>query len=277
MAQMTQTIFPLLLALAATLCAFGLLWLISLRIRDVSIIDLYWGPGFVVIGLVHLAFIGSAASPAAVLLLGLTGAWALRLSWHIQARRSVMPQEDARYAAMRHDGGEGFAKRSFWTIFMLQAVIMFGLALPLHLAFLMPAPTPILWLALLGSLIFLAGLSLESIADAALLAFKRDPSNAGKLMQIGPFAWSRNPNYFGESVLWFGLGLIGVSATGSLLPLLGPAALTVLILTVSGLPLKERHLAATRPGYAEYARRTSAFIPWPPKTAAKTNLDRRAG
>jgi steroid 5-alpha reductase family enzyme len=277
MAEMTQTLLPLLLALAVTVIGFGVFWLISLRIHDVSIVDLYWGPGFAVIGLTHLAFKGSTASPAAILLLGLTGAWALRLTWHIHARRAVMPQEDARYAAMRRNGGEAFAKRSFWTIFMLQALIMFGLALPLHLAFLMPATQPILWLALVGSLIFLAGLTLESIADAALLAFKRDPGNAGKLMQIGPFAWSRNPNYFGESVLWFGLGLIAVSASASLLPLLGPAALTMLILTVSGLPLKEKHLAATRPGYAEYARRTSAFIPWPPKTATDTTLDRQTG
>jgi steroid 5-alpha reductase family enzyme len=120
------------------------------------------------------------------------------------------------------------------------------------------------WPAALGLLLFAGGFAMEARADWRLLAFRRDPANRGKLVTDGLFAWTRHPNYFGESLLWFGLALIAVDAGAHWLALAGPAALTFLLLRVSGVTLLDKHLAATRPDFAAYAARTSAFFPWPP-------------
>jgi steroid 5-alpha reductase family enzyme len=250
-------------AFLVTALAFSLLWLLSLAKRDCGVVDLYWAFGFGVI-----AWIEHRAAPspgwASNLLLGLVSVWSLRLGFHLVRRHLGAAGEDARYRRMRERGGPNWPLASFLWIFMLQAVVMWLIASPLHVAF---AAAGEIWsasLVVLGAVLFVVGFVIESLADGAISRFRDDPANKGRLLTTGLFAWSRHPNYFGETVLWWGLGLVALGISGSVLALAGPALLTLLLLKVSGIPPLEEHLAG-RPGFAEYVARTSAFIPLPPR------------
>lgn len=250
------------IAFGTILLLFVGMWLASLGTRDAGIVDIVWGPGFALV-----AWIESLRHPpesfAAQALLASVTIWAARLGLHLFARHRLSESEDARYAAMRAADPEGFPMASLGKVFALQAVILFGLALPIHLALLGGGASPAGWLTGIGIALFLVGFGLETWADLRLLRFRAERGNKGKLLTDPPFSWCRHPNYFGESVLWFGIGLMAWDASGRWWALLAPAALTFLLLRVSGVPLLDDHLARTRPGYADYAARTPAFIPWP--------------
>ncbi|MFO1148947.1 MAG: DUF1295 domain-containing protein [Alsobacter sp.] len=252
-------------AFLVTCVAFGLLWLMSLLKRDCGVVDLYWAFGFSVIAWIEHA---SSASPgwAGNLLLCLVSIWSLRLGLHLVRRHLRASEEDPRYRRMRERGGPHWPLASFLWIFMLQAVVMWLVASPLHVSFGADEEPWSAGLVLLGAGIFAVGFIIESLADSAIARFRDDPANAGRLLTTGLFAWSRHPNYFGETVLWWGFGLMGLGISGSALALAGPLLLTLLLLKVSGIPPLEEHLAG-RPGFAEYAARTSAFIPLPPRSA----------
>jgi steroid 5-alpha reductase family enzyme len=255
---------PLAVSLLALATLFAGLWLVSLRTDDVGVVDIAWGPGFALAAWIEWLW-ASPGHPSATWLLFAVSLWAARLGVHLFLRHRMSEREDARYAAMRATDGPGFRWRSLGKVFLLQAVILWMLALPIHLAMLAPRVEGPGLLALIGALLFALGFALEAVADAALLRFRRDPERRGGLLTTGVFAWSRHPNYFGECLLWTGIGLLAWDASGTPLALLGPFALTALILKVSGIPLLEAHLKATRPDFAAYAARTSAFVPWPPR------------
>jgi steroid 5-alpha reductase family enzyme len=115
-----------------------------------------------------------------------------------------------------------------------------------------------------GILIFAMGITLETLADAALMRFKRKAENKGRLLTRGLFAWSRHPNYLGEALIWTGLALFAFSTSGAVIVFLSPVLLTFLIIRVSGIPPLEAILGE-RDGFNEWKARTNAFIPWPPK------------
>ncbi|MCX7326528.1 MAG: DUF1295 domain-containing protein [Hyphomicrobiales bacterium] len=253
-----------LVAFTLLLGLFAAMWLLSIRTRDAGAIDIIWGPGFILIAWVEwLRF--HPRHLAALMVLTAVTAWGARLGLHLYQRHRLSDHEDARYAAMRAADPERFWWRSLFTVFTLQAVILFALALPIHLAMSVGSPTLPGALTYLGLALFAGGFLLEVAADRALLAFRRDPASRGQLLTSGVFAWSRHPNYFGECALWIGIGLMAWDASGQWLAMLGPAALIGLILKVSGIPLLEAHLRRTRPEFAAYEQRTSAFFPWPPK------------
>ena len=265
---MTETYSSIVASLGLVAALFGVMWLISIRTYNVGAIDIVWGPGFALIAWFEwLRF--APQNPASVLVLLAVTLWGTRLGVHLFVRHRLSAHEDARYAAMRAADPDRFWWLSLVKVFMLQAVILWLLALPIHLAMSAEAGqgpiTAAGWLTGLGLIVFLAGFALEAAADLTLLRFQKNPANRGRLLTTGPFAWSRNPNYFGECALWFGIGLMAWDASGQAVAMLGPVALTALILKISGIPLKEDNLRRTRPEFADYEARTSAFIPWPPR------------
>ena len=232
-------------------------WARSLRRRDVSIVDSAWGFLVLVPALVVAALL-PADGPRAAAVLGLAGAWALRLSVYISRRHRGQP-EDRRYQAIRRRNEPHFQWKSLYLVFGLQALLGWIVAAPLMAAVASPAP----WQALdgLGLAVAAFGLLFEAVADAQMARFRADPRNRGRVMDQRLWRLSRHPNYFGECCLWWGLWLVAAAA-GAWWTLLSPLLMTLLLLKVSGVPLLEQDLGRHRPGYADYVRRTPAFVPW---------------
>ncbi len=236
------------------------LWAASVRMRDASIVDVFWGPAFAAVGWTSVAVAGP--SPRGTLVAALATVWGLRLAVHL-ARRRRGQGEDRRYAAMRAAHGERFALVSLFTVFLLQAALAWIVSLPLQAASATPQ-APLGALDAIGAAVFGMGLAFEAIADAQLARFLSDPSNRSRVMQAGLWRYSRHPNYFGDFLVWWGLGIVAL-ASGAWWALAGPALMTLLLLRVSGVTLLERTIGDHRPAYAAYVDRTSAFFPLPPR------------
>jgi len=256
----------LALALVAGLGAMGVLWLASLARRDASIVDLWWGPGFGC-----LATLTAAVAPAhdarSVLLVGLVWLWGLRLGVHL-FRRNRGRGEDPRYAAMRRRHGDRFGRVSLVTVFALQGVLQWLVALPVLVALLQPGPRPLGWLDAAGATLFGIGLVFEAVGDAQLARFRADPASRGRVLDRGLWRYTRHPNYFGDSLAWWGLFAIALATPLGPWTIASPALMTFLLLRVSGVALLERSLVRSRPGYRAYVERTSAFVPLPPRKAS---------
>jgi steroid 5-alpha reductase family enzyme len=237
-----------------------IVWAVSVRMRDASIVDICWGPGFVVLAWLY-PFLFSAFRPRPFLLMVLVTVWGMRLGLHIFRRHRG---EDPRYRAMRDARGESFWWRSLFVVFWLQAALVWFVALPLLVAARTGEPTGVTPTDVAGVLMFVIGFGFEAVGDHQLERFKADPANRGKVLDTGLWRYTRHPNYFGDAFLWWGLYLIASSAPYGWMTVASPLLMTVLLLRVSGVTLLERSLKASRPGYAEYIDRTSAFVPWPP-------------
>lgn len=253
----------LLASALAVAALMGAVWLWSLKRRDVSMVDAFWAPGFALIAWT-LLILTRNVTPFTLLLVFLTTFWAIRLGTYLASRWLFHAEEDRRYAAMRAHHGERFGRVSLYTVFGLQAALMWLIALPLQLAIL-TVPSPTLGvLGFLGAALFLIGFSLEAAADAQLHAFKADTANEDKVMESGLWGWSRHPNYFGNAVLWWGLFLAAAEAEAARWAFLAPALMTFLLLRVSGVRLLEKTIAKRRPDYESYKTRVNAFVPLPP-------------
>jgi steroid 5-alpha reductase family enzyme len=250
--------------LAVTAGVFLVLWLVSLRLRNASIVDVWWGPGFALIALVSFVLAPDGPLPRHLLVLILTTIWGLRLGIHLLVRNAGRG-EDFRYAAMRKHWGDRFPLKSLTTVFLLQAVLMWVVSLPVQVAIHGQTPATLGACDLLGVLVFAIGLFFEAVGDAQLARFKADPANAGRVMDRGLWRYTRHPNYFGDAVAWWGLWLIALAVPGGFWSIVGPITMTVLLTRVSGVPMLERTIGRRRPGYDAYVRRTSAFVPRPPR------------
>jgi steroid 5-alpha reductase family enzyme len=248
---------------ACGLAAMVALWLLSLVRRDVSIVDLWWGPGFALLAAVALAA-GPHAGARSTLLLVLVALWGARLGVYLFLRNRGKG-EDPRYARMRRHWGPRFPWISLATVFVLQAVLQWLVSLPLQLALLVPGARPLGALDAAGVALFATGLAFEAIGDAQLARFKADPANAGCVMDRGLWRYTRHPNYFGDCLAWWGLFAIAAATPLGPWAIASPLLMTFLLLRVSGVALLERSLVRTRPGYASYVERTSAFVPLPPR------------
>ena len=257
---------------AWTLAAFFALWLVSLRRRDASLVDVWWGPGFLAIAGVALLASG-APSPRSWLALALVALWGLRLGIHL-FRRNRGRGEDFRYQAMRRRHGDRFGLVSLASVFGLQAVLQWIVSLPLQVAILSSEPIRLgVWDAL-GVALFAVGFGFESLGDRQLARFKADPGSAGRVLERGLWCWTRHPNYFGDCLVWWSFLALALATPGGAWTAVGPVVMTVLLRRVSGVTLLERHLVRSRPGYADYVARTSPFFPRPPRRGAPRSSSR---
>lgn len=255
----------LLATAGAVLLLMSSVWLLSVWRRDASVVDIFWGVGFAVIALVSYQ-IGGGYGPRARWIASLTVLWGVRLGAYL-AWRNWGTGEDYRYQAMRRSIGERFWIVSLVTVFGLQGLLMWVISLPIQVAQAMPQPAQLTVFDFLGCVLWLIGFGFESIGDWQLARFKSDPANRGQVMDRGLWRYTRHPNYFGDALLWWGLFSIALPVPHGGWTIIGPLLMTGLLLRVSGVPLLEKKLVETRPEYADYIRRTSAFFPWPPKRA----------
>jgi steroid 5-alpha reductase family enzyme len=194
----------------------------------------------------------------------MTVAWGLRLAIHIGERKRGKG-EDFRYAAMRRKDPAGFPSRSLVTVFLLQAVLIWVITLPVQITQWSAVPSTLTLLDVFGLVLWLAGFSLETVSDRQLRQFLADPANKGKVMDRGLWRYSRHPNYFGDALLWWGIYLVASATPWGWVTVFSPILMTFLLTRVSGVPLLDKGMVERRPGYRDYMDRTSAFIPWPPK------------
>jgi steroid 5-alpha reductase family enzyme len=241
---------------------FLALWLVALRIRDASFVDAFWALGMVVIAIASL-WLHAGDLERQLVVTGLCVIWGLRLGLHLFGRWQ-REGEDRRYASLferAQNRGLGFAAASLVLVFLPQSVLMWMVSLPVQLGQ-FGQGFGLLGMAGIGLAIF--GIAFESIGDYQLERFRKDPANAGKVMDRGLWRYTRHPNYFGDFCTWWGLFLIAAEAPWGWLALPGPLFLSWTLIKWSGAPLLERGMAERRPGYADYVRRTSGFFPWFP-------------
>jgi len=247
-------------------------WAVSLVRRNVSIVDVAWPLGFVLATWASRWVVGAGGAGNWTLLAMVT-IWGLRLSFHL-LRRNLAQGEDFRYRAMRQRHGDAFAVRSLLTVFALQGVLLFIVALPVTLGHRDTSAGLSTWVVL-GVLVWGAGLWWEAVADAQLAAFRRDPRNAGQVLDTGLWQYTRHPNYFGDALVWWGLAIAGASQGAGVWAFVAATVMTILLVRVSGAAMLDRLLAERKPGYREYMQRTSVFIPLPPRRAGRTRTVRR--
>jgi steroid 5-alpha reductase family enzyme len=245
-------------ALPVLLTAATITWLLSLSLRNVSIVDSLWSLMLFAAGVVY-ALGADPRAPRLALVLWMLAIWAARLSIYITAR-SMGKGEDRRYQAIRERNEPHFALKSLYLVFWLQALLAWIISLPLLGAFSSIAPIGIL--DYLGLFLWLTGFVFEALADWQLARFKRNPAHADAVMTGGLWRFTRHPNYFGEFCIWWGFAAVAVSA-GGWWSLPGPVLLTVLLLRVSGVSLLEKDIGNRRPRYADYVLKTNAFFPGP--------------
>ena len=224
--------------------------------------DVAWGLGFVLMAWVSF-FLSGDSGTRGILVGALVSIWGLRLAWHIH-RRNKGKAEDYRYLAWRKEWGKWFYIRSYFQVYLLQGLFLFFIVTPVLLIN-KNAGAQLGIIDFVGVVVWLGGFYFESVGDAQLARFIKNPANKGKLMQSGLWAYTRHPNYFGEVTQWWGLWLIALSVPNGWLSIIGPTTITFLILKVSGIPMLEKKMEEN-PGFAEYKRKTSVFIPFPPRT-----------
>lgn len=252
---------PWLVAAAVVAVCMAATFLLALRRRDNGIVDVTYGLAFALAASASFA-LSPRHHPRQVLLLVLVSIWGLRLAAHLTGRKRGQP-EDFRYRAWRESWGRFFLLRSLLQIYLLQGAVILVVLTPVLLVQRDPGGD-LGWLDLAGAAVWAFGFLFEAVADAQLLAFKREPSHRGRFIRHGLWRLSRHPNYFGEAVLWWGVFLIGLSAPGGALGVVGPLTIGLLLLFVSGIPMLERKWAGD-PEFEAYRRATSAFVPWFPK------------
>ncbi|HNT76378.1 MAG TPA: DUF1295 domain-containing protein [Anaerolineae bacterium] len=239
------------------------LWLVSLALKNSSIVDIFWGTGFVITAWAAFLITPGGVAARKVLICGIVTVWGLRLSLHLLIRNWSKP-EDFRYQKWRKEAGPSWWWKSFFKVFFLQGVIMWIVAAPLLAAQIGVRPRQLTWLDFLAILLWLVGFFFEAVGDWQLARFKANPVNKGKVLDTGVWRYTRHPNYFGDAMQWWAYYLIALAA-GGWWTIFSPILMTGLLLRVSGVTLLEKSLKETKPGYKEYAERTSEFIPWFPR------------
>ncbi|NMB54815.1 MAG: DUF1295 domain-containing protein [Leptolinea sp.] len=251
--------------LSASLVILGLmtlLWMVSLVLKNSSIVDIFWGTGFVISAWVYFTLTPDGFPMRKWLMVILVTVWGLRLSLYIFWRNRGKP-EDFRYQVWRKDAGSNWWWLSFFRVFLLQGFLMWIISAPLLAGQIGQKPINLTLVDMLGVFIWVIGFYFESAGDFQLARFKANPENKGKVMDRGVWRFTRHPNYFGDSAQWWGFYLIAV-ASGGWWTIFSPILMTFFLVRVSGVALLEKTLE-TRPGYKEYIDRTSAFIPWFPR------------
>lgn len=238
-------------------------WALSLLLRDAGIADVAWGFGFLLVTALW-AWPHRPLSPRGLLVIGLATVWAARLSGYIFLRNRGRG-EDPRYGAMRKTWGQRFRWVSLFTVFLLQATLLWIAAAPLHHAVTVTPPVPLGFVAVAGVALWAIGMYFEAVGDWQLARFKANPDNRGKVLESGLWRYTRHPNYFGEFLIWWGFFLIAAETVTGLWTLVSPLLMSFLLLRVSGVPMLDDLMRRTKPDYRHYIERTNGFFPWFPK------------
>ena len=242
-----------------------LLWIWSVIIKNVSIVDIFWGFGFVVVNTLYY-FESSSMSTRKLILLVLVFLWGMRLTLYL-AWRNIGKGEDFRYQEFRKTFGPNrYWWFSYFQTFLLQGGLILIISLPLLAVNTNSESSHLNLLDYLAIIIWGIGFVFEAGGDYQLARFKGNPNNKGKVLNTGFWKYTRHPNYFGDSAVWCAYALFCI-ASGSYWQIIGSIIMILLIIKVSGVALLEKTLKDTKPQYKEYINNTNSFFPWFPKNS----------
>jgi len=234
--------------------------------KNNGLADMAWGLGFVVVAITSMIYTQNY-TVLGITLTTLVTIWGLRLFFYIGIRNWNKP-EDYRYVAMRKRWEPHVVIKAFIYVFMLQMSFLYIIAAPIQMTHFIASEVSGFGFIpyVIGLILWIIGFIFEALGDAQLKAFKSDPKNKGLLMTKGLWSYTRHPNYFGESAMWFGIWIISLASLNflSIVGVIGPLFITYLLLYVSGVPLLENKYK-DREDFKAYAKRTSKFFPLPPK------------
>ncbi len=260
----TASIGQLLLINAGLLFLYMTVWfLLARKRRRFDTVDAAWGGGY---ALAAWAVAVQVPSTRTFVIAVLVTIWSSRLTRHI-ASRSRKAGDDPRYVAMAEKWKGNIWLRAYLSLFLTQGFLIWLIGLPIVLA-----AGDLLsgwaWLTWLGAAIWASGFVIESKADSQLAAFLSKKPAKGSVLSDGLWRYSRHPNYFGELVQWWGIGVIALQVSYGWIGLAGPLLLTILIVFVSGIPPIEKR-RKDNAAYQEYKKHTSPLIPWFPRLVRK--------
>jgi steroid 5-alpha reductase family enzyme len=252
------------IAIIAALIVFALFtftWWLSRKLDNYSFVDVTWSYALGVVAPIYAAF-GTGAELRRWLAASIAMLWSIRLGTYLCLRVARHhPHEDVRYTVLR----EKWKDRLSWNFFLFfqaQGILILLLSAPIFLACLNKR-NELSAIEIIGLAVWACGFIGESVSDLQMNAFKRDPSNRGKVCQSGLWRYSRHPNYFFESVIWFGFWLFACGSPYGWITFYAPAMILYFLLRVTGIPLTEECAVKSKgDAYREYQRTTSAFIPW---------------
>lgn len=245
---------------AYLLAILTLLWLVSLALKDASIIDIFWGTGFILLAAFYTMLSQQPMQARTFLGVVLVGIWGARLSFYLW-KRNWGKGEDYRYQVFRAEGGKHFWWISYFRVFILQGWLTWVVAAPVGYLLLMAPPTPLHWGDAVIVVVWLVGFVFETWGDWQLTRFKANPANQGKVLNTGFWRLTRHPNYFGDAVQWWALYALAWQAGGGWY-FFSPLLMTFLLMEVSGVVLLEKSLVTNKPQYADYIAETPAFFPY---------------
>lgn len=257
-----MSLFPAIL-LGAFLCSALMfaLWKVQERTRNAGIVDFGWAACLALLA-VHSMLLGEGDDYRRLTVGALGGIWGTRLAMHLLYDRVIDKPEDGRYVRLREHWGERANGNFFW-FFQAQALLAVLLGAPFFLG---AQAGPLGLRALFAIWLWLAALIGETVADAQLAAWRRNPENRGVTCRSGLWRYSRHPNYFCEWLIWCSFAILALDAPYGWIALVAPLVMLVLILFVSGVPYNEAQALASRgDDYRDYQRTTSMFVPWLPK------------
>lgn len=240
-----------------------LLWIWSVIIKNASIVDIFWGLGFVLVNAFYVLMSGDL-NARKILVLVLVSTWGIRLTIYL-AWRNIGKGEDFRYQEFRRKyGPKRYWWFSFFQTFLLQGILIMIVSLPLLGIHASDSAGELKVLDYIGIIVWIIGFSFEAGGDFQLSRFKTDITNKGKVLSTGFWKYTRHPNYFGDSAVWWAFAIFSIAA-GSYWQIIGSVIMTLLIIKISGVALLEKTLNNTKPQYREYIQKTSSFFPWFPK------------
>jgi len=241
------------------LLCITVLWIYSVIVKDVTIVDTFWAVGFMIINFASLRS-QRTYDLRRIIITFLLMIWGIRLAFYLTARHMGLP-EDHRYAAIRRRVGKHFWLLSFVIVFLLQAILMLFISFPIINIQTSTVVVKTTILDIIGSVLCVTGIYFEAVSDHELSVFKSNPQNKGKVLKTGLWSVTRHPNYFGDACFWWGIFVINMSVPSGYYMVMSPIVMTYLLLRVSGVTLLERSLKRSKEGYEQYVRTTPEFIP----------------
>lgn len=269
-------VYHLLLPCAVVILIFvTMIWLLSVVVRRVSIIDAFWGPGFVLVA--AWCYFRSATgditnhTSATTMLFLLISVWGIRLGSHLGLRVWREAHEDRRYDAMKRRHDPGFWYKSLWIVFWLQGAVMWLVSLPIQTAMATDSQVDSQTVFFAGISLWLLGFLFEAVGDWQLHKFRANPNNQGHVLNTGLWRFTRHPNYFGDFLVWWGIWVCSIQLHAPLWTIVSPMIMSAFLMKFSGVGLLEKDIHNRRPGYAQYVQCTNAFFPWWPRTPVASN------